>query len=590
MKFIQQLNLFFIIKNQACPDGIKMQYSSEIIEMGDSVYLFVPKHQQDVIDKVQKYFDPAQTVPESLLSRCCRIQRTSEYERINDEQSTTSASRHSPTATQPPNLRKVWPGEAAIENAIPYLKYFAYPKYGEKMTWRDDMKIEFAEIPDDIVALMDHIEKGVIKENDELLLDEIKKLWEFNRYEAPGGGLLHSMRMIIFKIDQNHHFFNRHSLDNFCKFIGDEIFVDKNTSANVKECNKMLSSLIRVAKNLKKQFSFLPEERDKVDRLKKIMQQIQEIPVLKNKMEHIVKPMIEHHNKFITVFDATGDQGGSVVKALLAGGKFKVRGVTRSLESKKLLASQGVDMVQASLDDTDSLHKAISGSYGVFLVTNFWEDMDGAKETRQGKSAVDVCLHEGVKHLIYSGLESAKKKYGFVVDHFDSKGKVEDYLKEKAKSMIWNSIRLSADFNNFLKDWKPKKQEDGTYELSIPMEGKPMYGIDVNDCGECVASVFNHPETYGKKIIGIATDYLTVQQYCDEYSKVFASRVFKDAKSKTDEDQDNGFPGAEEMAAMFKLYREGIERDIELTKTLNPKAKTWEQFVVEHKANLETLL
>ena len=122
-------------------------------------------------------------------------------------------------------------------------------------------------------------------------------------------------------------------------------------------------------------------------------------------------------SQFITVFGATGAQGGSVVKALLAGGKFKVRGVTRSLESKKskLLASQGVDMVQASLDDTYSLHKAISGSYGVFLVTNFWEDMDGAKETRQGKSAVDVCLHEGVKHLIYSGLESAEKKYGFVV-------------------------------------------------------------------------------------------------------------------------------------------------------------------------------
>ncbi|XP_046851079.1 uncharacterized protein LOC124444497 [Xenia sp. Carnegie-2017] len=105
---------------------------------------------------------------------------------------------------------------------------------------------------------------------------------------------------------------------------------------------------------------------------------------------------------------------------------------------------------------------------------------------------------------------------------------------EKAGSMIWNSIRLSAYLSNFLTNWKPKKQEDGTYELSIPMEGKPMYGIDVNDCGECVASVFNHPETYGKKIIGITTDYLTVQQYCDAYSKVFAPRVFKDAKAKTD--------------------------------------------------------
>lgn len=51
-----------------------------------------------------------------------------------------------------------------------------------------------------------------------------------------------------------------------------------------------------------------------------------------------------------------------------------------------------------------------------------------------------------------------------------------------------------------------------------------------------------------------------------------------------------GFPGAEEMAAMFKLYVNGIERDIELTKKLNPKAKSWEKFVLAHKAEFESFL
>jgi uncharacterized protein YbjT (DUF2867 family) len=122
-------------------------------------------------------------------------------------------------------------------------------------------------------------------------------------------------------------------------------------------------------------------------------------------------------SRLITVFGATGAQGGNVVKALLAGGKFKVRGVTRSVESKKAkeLTSQGVEMVQANFDEPESLHKATAGSYGVFLVTNFWDGMDGARETRQGKDAVDVCLQEGVKHLIYSGLESAERMYGFAV-------------------------------------------------------------------------------------------------------------------------------------------------------------------------------
>lgn len=122
-------------------------------------------------------------------------------------------------------------------------------------------------------------------------------------------------------------------------------------------------------------------------------------------------------SRLVTVFGATGAQGGAVVEALLAGGEFKVRGVTRSLGSKKAkdLTLQGVEMVQGSFDEPESLDTAIAGSYGVFLVTNYWEGMDGARETKQGKCAVDACLKAGVKHLIYSGLVRSEKKYGFVV-------------------------------------------------------------------------------------------------------------------------------------------------------------------------------
>ena len=74
------------------------------------------------------------------------------------------------------------------------------------------------------------------------------------------------------------------------------------------------------------------------------------------------------------------------------------------------------------------------------------------------------------------------------LDHFDSKGKVEDYIMEKAGSMTWNSVRIAGYFNNFLTFWKPKKLDDGSYVLDLAMEGKPMYGMDVEDFGECVAS------------------------------------------------------------------------------------------------------
>ena len=40
-------------------------------------------------------------------------------------------------------------------------------------------------------------------------------------------------------------------------------------------------------------------------------------------------------------------------------------------------------------------------------------------------------------------------------------------------------------------------------------------------------AVFNEPENYAGKIIGLSMDYLTIEQYCEILSKVLAPRVFK---------------------------------------------------------------
>lgn len=60
------------------------------------------------------------------------------------------------------------------------------------------------------------------------------------------------------------------------------------------------------------------------------------------------------NKKIITVFGATGNQGGSVVQIFLNDAKLKnewsVRGVSRNVDSNsaKKLSSQGVEMVAVS--------------------------------------------------------------------------------------------------------------------------------------------------------------------------------------------------------------------------------------------------
>ncbi len=56
-------------------------------------------------------------------------------------------------------------------------------------------------------------------------------------------------------------------------------------------------------------------------------------------------------SKILAVFGATGNQGGSVIKAVLADSvlskEFKIRGITRDVSkpAAKALAAQGVEMV-----------------------------------------------------------------------------------------------------------------------------------------------------------------------------------------------------------------------------------------------------
>ena len=128
--------------------------------------------------------------------------------------------------------------------------------------------------------------------------------------------------------------------------------------------------------------------------------------------------------KGISVFGATGGQGGGVVSALLkairGGENYAVRALTRNPEGAKgqELKSRGCEVVKCDLDDKESVEKAIHGSYGVFLVTNYWEHFSKGKEIEQGKRVIDVCEALGVNHLIYSGLEHVKKVIGIECGKF----------------------------------------------------------------------------------------------------------------------------------------------------------------------------
>ena len=148
--------------------------------------------------------------------------------------------------------------------------------------------------------------------------------------------------------------------------------------------------------------------------------------------------------KIIAVIGATGAQGGGLVNAILNDhdSGFTPRGITRNVNSDKAkaLSGKGVEVVQADMDDLESLKKAFKGAYGAYCVTSYWEHLSPEKELAQAKNLAEAAKDEAVSHVIWSTLEDSRNwiplesssmptlmgKYK--VPHFDAKGESNKFF------------------------------------------------------------------------------------------------------------------------------------------------------------------
>ena len=117
--------------------------------------------------------------------------------------------------------------------------------------------------------------------------------------------------------------------------------------------------------------------------------------------------------KIITVFGATGAQGGGLARAILNDNKteFAVRAVTRNVNSDKAkeLESMGAEVVAGNIDDLKSMVNALEGAYGAYFVTFFWDHFSAEKETAEAKMMAEAAKEAGLKHAIWSTLEDTRK-------------------------------------------------------------------------------------------------------------------------------------------------------------------------------------
>ncbi|PWY70921.1 NAD(P)-binding protein [Aspergillus heteromorphus CBS 117.55] len=237
-------------------------------------------------------------------------------------------------------------------------------------------------------------------------------------------------------------------------------------------------------------------------------------------------------SKLLTVFGATGNQGGSVVDAILAdpqlSKEFKVRGITRDATKKSAqeLVKRGVEAVTADLSSIDSLTAAIQGSHTVFLVTNYWEAMSADVEYSQGKNVADVCKAVGVSHLIFSSLHHVKENTNgrlSHVPHFDSKANVEKYIRA---SGVGCSFVLPGYYMSNLKQTL-RRAEDGSYQLFFPVGKQAQFPLfdAAQDTGLFVKAAIKHADQLKNKQILAAAKYYTPEEIVNIFSEVSGKKA-----------------------------------------------------------------
>ncbi|KGO69801.1 hypothetical protein PITC_042640 [Penicillium italicum] len=244
-------------------------------------------------------------------------------------------------------------------------------------------------------------------------------------------------------------------------------------------------------------------------------------------------------SKILTVVGATGVQGGSVVTSALQSGLYKVRGITRNVESAsaKALTAKGVEMVAADTNDLASLGKAFEGSHAIFVVTDFFASFatNGvveavAIESSQGincaKAAFKVATLE---HYVWSTLPDNQKISGgkYSVPHFESKTKVDEYIRQD-KELLTKTTFLFITYyatNILMPMFMPNQfKTTGKHVQLLPVgEDTPIttLGSTTINTGTYVLAILAQPQiTLPGRTVLAETETLTAKDMMKLWSEV----------------------------------------------------------------------
>jgi uncharacterized protein YbjT (DUF2867 family) len=270
-------------------------------------------------------------------------------------------------------------------------------------------------------------------------------------------------------------------------------------------------------------------------------------------------------------------------------------------EKARALAALGAELVQADVDDVETLKRAFAGAYGAYCVSFFWAHFSAERETAEGRAMAQAAKHAGIQHAIWSTFEDTRKwvplsdnrmptlQGNYKVAHFDGKAEAN---AEFTKLGVPTTFLLTSFYweNMIYFGAGPQKGPDGTLALTYPMGDKKLPGMTAEDIGKCAYGIFKRGKEFIGKTVGIAGEHLTGAQMAAALTKALGQEVrYNDVPP--DVYRGFGFPGADDMGNMFQFKRDFETdycgaRSLDVSRALNPALQTFDQWLAQNKSRI----
>ncbi|MBL7698605.1 MAG: NmrA/HSCARG family protein [Chitinophagaceae bacterium] len=298
-----------------------------------------------------------------------------------------------------------------------------------------------------------------------------------------------------------------------------------------------------------------------------------------------------HNRNLVLVTGATGAQGGSVARKLLADGRFGVRIFTRNGNSPKAVALQeaGAEVATGDFNDVKSLRKAMEGVYGVFGVTDFDEHYE--REIFQGKNLIDAVKQSGVEHFVYSSSPNYHKLSNgeHAVPQCDIKARLQEYAKSHRVPASF--VHVAFYYENFINLFPLQRDRHGNLHFGFPQGKTKLAMTGVKGVGGVVAKIFEYPVQYIGRTVGVVGEDRPCEEYAQVMSKVLEQNVYYHHIPR---DIFIGFDSqAEKWADVFEVQRLHISnRHIDLIESygLNPEMQSFESWLRENRQIILSLI